>query len=166
MRVRITKLATISQQTQTTYAADLTAPVLTGPSRKPPPSRWERLLERVRKLLHRYQGSAPAASAPGWEGTLVEFRGFEGTGADKRVVYNPFPKTADQCVDFDKPVVLLLDSERVGDRPRLWFTSPVQMVYGSEEGLPVRVDTRSSSYRLEWLDKPAELPEQDGRVRG
>lgn len=151
--------------------ADLTAPIHTGPSVKPPPlSRWAKAWDRLRKVL-RLKRAVPVhvqAETEGFEGTLVEFLGWEGMGEHRRVLYNPFPKTAEQCVDWEKPLVLLLDSERVGDRPKNWVTSPIQMVYCNADGLPVRVETKSSAYALMWLDKPApeSLPEDDGRVRG
>ena len=168
MRVRVVKLATIHRSTQTTYEPDLTAPLHTGPSRKPPASRWGRLWARVLAVLRLRRAPVPQLVEEGHEGTLVEFRGFEGEGEARRVVYNPFPVSVDACVDYDRPVVLLLDSEHVGDRPRIWFSSPVSMVYSESEGagLPVRFETRSSSYALIWLDKPAVLPEDDGKVRG
>ncbi len=169
MRARITKIAVLSQRTQTTYAPDLTAPIHTGPSKKPPPlSRWARLWERARKLLRLRKAQVPAAVEEGWEGTLVEFRSWEGTGDARRVVYNPFPTDPNTVVEYERPVVLLLDSERVGDRSRVWFTSAVSMIYCDADGLPVRFDTRSSSYAIRWLDKPERmpLPEDDGRVRG
>lgn len=161
MRVRATKLATLSRHTQTTFAAgDLTAPIRTGASaaRGAPRSRWARLWERLRRRLRPKHAAAPVPVVEGHEGTLVEFLGWEGDGEARRVLYNPFPKSADACVDYEKPLVLLLDSEHVGDAQRLWFTSPVVMVYSDRDGLPVRVETRSSAYSIQWLDKP-ELPE-------
>lgn len=163
--MRVTRVAVLSSHTQTSYAPDLTAPVHTGPSAKPAPlSRWARLWARLRKGLGR-PVAVPQPVEEGWEGTLVEFLGWEGSGESRRVLYNPFPTDPDRAIDYDKPLVLLLD-RKVGESSRIWVTSAVSMVGCNVEGLPVRVDTRSSSYSIHWLDKPAPLPEDDGRVRG
>ena len=168
MRVRIRKLQTISRATQTTFAVgDLTAPISTGPSpAKPAPlSWWRRLVARLRPRL-----APPPVPRPvqleAVEGTLVEFLGWEGEGEDRRISYNPFPEGPDNAVDYDKPIVLLLDSEKIGDRRRLWYSSPVSLLTCDREGLPVRAETRSSEYALTWLDKPMPREPDSGPVKG
>lgn len=152
MRARITKIATTNRPTEITQP-DRTMRIAvrpeTSPTRRP---WWIRLLIGLglRQAVPVAVPSAPQAV----EGELVEFRGW---AADGSVDYHPFPATVDEAITYDKPVAILVGCNPDG-RPLVWHTSPVQMIYGdpadrSDLPRPVRFETRSSLYAIEWLSE-------------
>lgn len=155
MRVKIVKVATLNRHTQTTFAAgDLTAPIHTGarPARAAAPT----LRARLRACWERLRGRAPVATPVRAEaeavlGTLVKFLRW---GPEGRMDYDPFPKTADEAIDYERPLVLLLDGKGRNGEERIWFSSPVYSISVGRYGLPSRVETRSSLYELQWLETP------------
>lgn len=162
MRVRVQKVATINRHTQTTFAAgDLTAPIHTGarPARPVAPAS---LRARVRAWWERLRGRGPVEAPVRAEpeaivGTLVQFLKWNEHG---RMDYNPFPRSADDAIEYERPIVVLLDGKGKNGEERIWFSSPVYSVSIGRYGLPSRCETRSSLYEIVWLETPV-VPIED-----
>lgn len=137
MRIRAEKIRTVNQPTQTT--CDLTSPIRVD--RRP---RWRKVVSRW--LRWAWDALRPMEPTPddSVEGTLVAFLKWE----NGRPIYDPFPVDADAAIDFDKPLILVLEGGQI------WHTSPVSMVMLGPDGLPSTVETKSSEYRIVWVDKP------------
>lgn len=144
MRVRVTKVRTVNPSTR---IEDQTVPIKVD--KRP---RWRKILSRWLRWAWEAIKTPEGPSEDGIEGILVAFKGWDGG----RVLYDPFPKDVDACVDFDVPLVLVLDDGQV------WHTSPITMVMSDPDGLPNSVETKSSLYKIIWVDKPM----GDGRVAG
>ena len=148
MRIRVTKIATTNRPTEITQP-DRTMRIAvqpTSPKRQP---WWIRLLIGLgfRQAVPVAVPVAPQAV----EGELVEFRAWADDGT---VDYNPLPMV-DEAINYDKPMAILVGHAADG-RPLVWHTSPIQMIYGdpADQGdlpKPIRVETRSSLYQIEWL---------------
>jgi hypothetical protein len=148
VRVRAVKIRTVNISTR---IEDQTVPIRVD--KRP---RWRKGISRWLAWAWEAIRTPDGPAEEGIEGTLVAFLRWE----NGRPLYEPFPKDPDRAVDYDLPLMLLLDNGQ------LWYTSPVSMVTMNRDGLPVRVETKSSEYALTWIDKPEQPPEDDGRVRG
>lgn len=155
MRVKIVKVATVNRHTQTTFAAsDLTAPIHTGarPVRPAEPT----LRARLRALWERLRGRTPVEAPVRAEpeavvGTLVQFLKWNEHG---RMDYNPFPRSADEAIEYERPLVVLLDGKGKNGEERIWFSSPIYSISVGRYGLPSKCETRSSLYEIVWLETP------------